>query len=76
MAKISGPLLSLAARGSVGPRLTFSLRPSGQQARFQRSQTDFDTSARTIERDFFIEATEQWATLTADNKQDWTDYIF
>ena len=75
MAKISGPLLSLAARGSVGPRLTFSRRTSGQQVRFQRTQSDVTTSARTIQRDFFDDAVEKWNSLSANDQQEWTDFI-
>ena len=38
MAKVRGPLLSKFCSGSIGDRLTFSVRKSGQQARFQRAQ--------------------------------------
>lgn len=75
MAKIKGPLLSNVASGSIGPRLTFSQRSSGQQARFQKAQVDVITSDRTTHRDYFIEAYEHWNTLTGAQQQQWNDFI-
>lgn len=71
MAKLSGPLFSLQASGSVGPRLTFSQRKSGPQVRLQKAQLDVTTAGRTIERDFFIEAYEHWNTLSDADKATW-----
>lgn len=75
MAKIKGPLLSQSASGLFGPRLAFSQRSSGQQARIQKAQADVITSARTTQRDYFIEAYEHWNTLTGPQQQDWNDFI-
>jgi len=38
MAKLTGPLMSLEARGSLGPGLTYSERKSGSQVRTQQKQ--------------------------------------
>jgi len=74
MAKIDGPLLSMAASGSMGPRLTFSQRKSGQQVRFQRAQTDIVTSARATQRDYFKSAAGWWSEMTAAEKSGFGGY--
>jgi len=74
MAKIAGPLLSMAASGSMGPRLTFSQRKSGQQVRFQRTQTDIVTSARATQRDYFKSAAGWWGEMTAAEKSGFGGY--
>jgi len=74
MAKIAGPLLSMAASGSMGPRLTFSQRKSGQQVRFQRAQTDVVTSTRTTQRGYFQTATGWWGEMTATEKSGFAGY--
>ncbi len=74
MAKVEGPLFSLKASGSVGPRLTFSQRKSGPQVRIQKAQLDVTTADRTIERDFFIEAYEHWNTLNANEQGQWNTF--
>lgn len=71
MAKLTGPLLSEQARGSFGPRLTYSERKSGSQARWQRAQADVITPARTTQRSFFIIAVSWWHELTDAEKSQW-----
>ena len=75
MAKIKGPLLSNLASGSIGPRLTFSQRTSGQQARFQKAQVDVITTDRTTQRDYFIEAYGKWNTLSTAQQKQWNDFV-
>lgn len=75
MVKIRGPLLSVSASGAMGPRLTFSKRASGQQARIQKAQADVTTAGRTTQRDYFIEAYEHWNTLNDAEQQQWNDFI-
>lgn len=60
MAKVTGPLLSETAHGTIAGTLTFSLRKTGQQVRFQRKQKDKITPLRTLQRDRFILALEAW----------------
>jgi len=74
MAKIEGPLLSQAASGTMGPRLTFSQRKSGQQVRFQRAQTDIVTSARATQRDYFKSAAGWWSEMTTAEKSGFGGY--
>ena len=72
MTKLSGPLLSIEARGSLGPRLTYSTRKSGPQVRFQKAQSYAATAAQEIQRGFFQAAVGWWSELTTDEKSQWT----
>jgi hypothetical protein len=74
MAKITGPLLSESAHGMVGPRLTFSKRSTGQQARYQRSNTDANTAPQQTQRTLFLEARDKWQLLSPAQKVLWKDY--
>ena len=71
MPKVSGPLFSKEASGSVSPLLTFSLRNSGQQVRFQRKQKDKITALRTAERAKYSAAVVAWNLLTNLEKSDY-----
>lgn len=71
MAKIKGPLFSVTAEGTFGPRLTFSRRTSGQQVRYQRAQVDYENEARLEQRTFFRMAVEWWHDLTPDEQDEW-----
>lgn len=74
MAKLQGPLLSEQARGSMGPRLTFSERKSGSQVRYQGPQKDRITPARIIQRGFFQVAVSWWHQLSTDEQYEWHKY--
>jgi hypothetical protein len=74
MAKLKGPLLSETARGSFGPRLTFSRRPSGQQARYQRAQKDYENEARAAQRIKFFIAKNWWKQMTATEQAGFDGY--
>lgn len=71
MAKLIGPLLSLEAHGTLGNALTFSKRSSGSQVRFQKKQTDIETTARTTQRGFFQTAVGWWHELTPVEQAEW-----
>jgi len=75
MAKLKGPLFSLAAHGRIGPRLTYSTRKSGAQVRIQNNQADVTTTNRTTQRDYFQEAYGKWNELNDAEKQQWNDFI-
>ncbi len=75
MVKIKTPLLSAEASGSIGPRLTFSKRASGQQVRIQKAQADVITAGRTTQRNFFIEAYGKWNDLSSGEKAQWDAFI-
>lgn len=60
--------MSMKASGSVGPRLTFSQRKSGQQVRFQRAQNDVITDERTVQRLKYTTAVASWNGLDGGTK--------
>ena len=72
--KLTGPLLSVTAWGSMGPRLTFSRRASGQQVRFQRAQKDVITVKRTNQRFKFNQGLLLWQSLPKEEKDLWKLY--
>lgn len=71
MVKITGPLHSDDASGSVGPCLTFSKRRSGSQVRFQKKQKDVITSGRTTQRAKFSLGLDLWRSLPDNEKEYW-----
>lgn len=73
MVKIIGPLLSREARGKIAERLVFSLRPSGQQVRFQRKQKDLSTELRISQREIYSEAVSAWNILPDLEKLEWKE---
>jgi len=68
MPKVTGPLGSLSASGSVGDILTFSQRKSGQQVRFQRKQKDVLTAGRIAHRAEYSAGVSLWNNLTSAQK--------
>lgn len=60
MVKITRPLQSFSAHGTIAGGLTFSQRKSGQQVRWQRKQKDVVTPARTAQRAEFLLGRESW----------------
>ena len=68
MAKIKGPLLSHEARGTIAEKLTFSVRSSGQQARFQKKQKDILTAGRVSQREIYSDSVEAWNALSQEEK--------
>jgi len=73
MAKITGPLLSASASGSIGPRLTYSKRTSGHQVRIQRKQKDYENIQRKIVRDAFRAGLTLWTSLPTIEKKYWDE---
>lgn len=71
MAKITSPLLSKTASGSILGLLVFSIRSSGQQVRFQRAQKDIITNARISQRAIYLNAVLAWNTLSQSEKLEW-----
>ena len=68
MAKIRGPLLSHEARGTIAEKLTFSVRSSGQQVRFQRKQKDVITASRESQREIYSDSVLAWNALSEEEK--------
>ncbi len=72
MVLVKSPLLSKSASGTIGENLTFSLRDTGQQVRFQKKQKDIFTVPREIQRTLYREAYEQWNLLDSEDKTMWS----
>lgn len=60
MAKVTLPLLSESAQGSVGGVLTFSVRGSGQQVRYQRKQKNLPSADQVVARAVYADACLAW----------------
>jgi hypothetical protein len=73
MAKILGPLHSISAAGSFGPRLTFSNRKSGQQVRIQKAQVYTPNTAQQTAREAYAAAYAGWNALSDEEKQEYKD---
>lgn len=71
MVLVKSPLLSKSASGTIGENLTFSLRDTGQQVRFQKRQKDVFSVPREVQRTLYREAYEQWNLLDSDDKKMW-----
>jgi hypothetical protein len=65
------PLLSADAKGSIYTHLTFSVRKSGQQVRYQRKQKDVITAPRTAQREKFNQGLLLWSSLPDNEKHYW-----
>jgi hypothetical protein len=74
MAKIEGPLMSIEAHGTIGSRLTFSSRKTGQQVRFQNRQVDTQSSAQETQRSLFNFWRQRWNDLSSADKKTYEDY--
>jgi len=74
MAQVKGPLFSLSAHKTLGGRLEFSTRRGKCFLRAHQQPTDRRSSAQATERDFFLEASTYWQTLSAEQKQEWATW--
>lgn len=68
MAKLTGPLFSVAAHGSLGGCLTFNTKGSKTSVRFQKKQNDYLSLSRSLQRIKFGVASRIWANLTQAQK--------
>jgi len=69
MAKLKGPLLSLEARGSLGPGLTYSERKSGSQVRIQQKQVIPKPSfASTDNQSLYRLIIARWNSFTKEQR--------
>lgn len=73
MTKIKYPLHSLSASGSICQKITFSVRDSGQQVRWQKKQLNIVTEARLEARSAYSNAVIAWRLLSDSEKQSWKD---
>lgn len=69
--KLTLPLISAEARGSIYKVLTFSVRRSGQQVRWQNKQKDVLTAKRSVQRKKFLLGLDLWRSLPDNEKNYW-----
>jgi len=70
MAKLTGPLFSESAHGTLGDAITYSARGKRKQARYQRAQKDYETDARALQRLKFYVSSRVWLYLTLEEKDE------
>ena len=71
MVKISGPLFSVGAHGSIAKELTYSKRRSGQQARKYNKPTGAPSAKQQSHRRLNEFATIQWQCMSDATKATW-----
>jgi len=68
MAKLTSPLMSQTASGTIGPRMTFSMRKSGAQVRIQKFQKDKFSLSQLTHRSIYNFALAKWNSFTISQK--------
>jgi len=71
MAKLTQPLMSTAAHGSLGPALTFSKRATGNQVRYQKKPKDVLTVAGALWRTKYAAGAARWHNYSDAMKEQW-----
>jgi len=74
MAKLTGPLFSLSAHGTLGGVLTYSTRKIVKQVRYQRKQKDYESPARAEQRAYFRTICDWWNLLTPEEQASFAGY--
>ncbi len=72
MAKVTSPLFSVAAHGTVGKVVTYSQRKKYNQARYQRKQHVHSSEILLIQRDKFYVSGILWKFMTQIERDYWT----
>lgn len=72
MPKLTGPLLSTRANGSIFGLITYQQRKSGPIAKRFSQPTTAPTLPQSAVRESTRILARRWSTLTADEKQTWT----
>jgi hypothetical protein len=75
MAKSTGPLFSLKASGTVGKKLTFSNKGSGQQVRKFHYPKKTVTLDQWTQRQIMGLLTAHWQCMTDNEKAVYNDYV-
>jgi len=68
MAKLIGPLFSIAAHGTIGDAVTYSQRRTHNHARYQKKQKDNPSYSQNMQRIKFGAVSRLWANLTPAQK--------
>ena len=73
MAKVTAPLLSLDAKGTLAKKMTFQNRKGTNTVYWNKGHSDNPSEASEIQRTWFREATQAWNELTDEQKQTYKD---
>jgi len=73
MAKVSGPLLSLGASGTIGGLMTFSNWKGQNYVRQRVTPYNPQSTDQTTQRGLFTDAVTHWQAKDAPTKLTWTD---
>jgi len=68
MAKVTNPLMSIAAAGSIGSMLTFSTTTSSQVAKRMSAPAKRTSTAQQARRALYLDAVSAWNALTDTEK--------
>lgn len=71
MARLRGPLLSIAASGTIGGVVTFESRSGGPVARLKPASKKPASYAQIQHRAMVTVCAATWATLSTDDKARW-----
>lgn len=67
-------MFSLEAHNTLGKRLEYSQRHGKSYVRNHQQPTGPATAEQTTMREYFEEATEQWQTLSDEEKTEWNTF--
>ncbi len=73
MAKVTAPLLSLDAKGTLAKKMTFQNRKGTNTVYWNKGHSDNPSEASETQRTWFREATQAWNELTDEQKQTYKD---
>lgn len=76
MVKLTGPLISIAASGTLGGLLTFNLQPRGTTLRKKPQPKHPRTGAQVAVQAALTFVTQQWQTLELWQQDSWLNPIF
>lgn len=81
MPKLTGPLFSIDARGTLAKLLNFHRRPGGPAVAFHHQPGSvvqshaLPTTYQAQLREYYAEAVEHWQLLSEAEKQQWRDFV-
>ena len=75
MAKLKGPLFSIAAHGTLGKVLTYFTIGAKTRSRYQKKQKDYESTARALSRIKFGVAGSVYKNLTQEQKDELKGYL-
>lgn len=68
MPRVTGPLFSVTAKGTLADALTFQGGPSGVRVQKVPRHRDRDSNTQSIQRASFVSAVSQWHNLSEGTK--------